>query len=78
MRCKILRVTADKLIGDAVVDTFKNHAGVAAVDMAENTVPDAIMLQQFDKNRFICSVLKRRIMQCGDDIAVTGLSGSFQ
>jgi hypothetical protein len=46
--------------------------------MAENAVPDAVTLQQFGKNRFICSVIKRRIMQCGYDIAVAGLSGSFQ
>ena len=75
---KTLRVAADKLIGYAVADTFKNHACIAAVDMAENAVPDAVTLQQFGKNRFICSVIKRRIMQCGYDIAVAGLSGSFQ
>ena len=30
--------------------------------MAENAVPDAVTLQQFGKNRFICSVIKRRTM----------------
>ena len=54
------------------------YCAKTGLEATDHFVPDAVTLQQFGKNRFICSVIKRRIMQCGYDIAVAGLSGSFQ